>query len=57
MSVIATAIEPNGVARIFFNCRGAGQNPHDETRIAQAIERAAVTAGANAKAESLPQAA
>ncbi len=57
MSVIATTVEPNGVARIFFNCRGAGQNPTDETRIARAIERAAVTAGADTKAESLARAA
>lgn len=57
MSLIATTVERNGVARIFFNLRGAGQKPNDETRIAQAIERAAATALATAQAESLPQAA
>jgi hypothetical protein len=55
MSVIATAIEPNGVARIFFNCRAAEPDPRDEARIARAIERAVATPDGNAR--QLPKAA
>ncbi len=58
MSVIATAIEPDGVARIFFNCRRAGLAAKDEERIAQAIERAAAArASADLKGPPLAQAA
>jgi hypothetical protein len=58
MSVIATAIERDGVARIFFNCRRADADPRDEARIAKAIARAAAAmASADVKGPRLPQAA
>jgi hypothetical protein len=56
MSLIATAIEPNGVARIFFNCRAAEPDPRDEARIARAIERAVATTP-DGDARQLPKAA
>ena len=56
MSLIATAIEPNGVARIFFNCRAAEPDPRDEARIARAIERAVATTP-DGDARHLPKAA
>jgi hypothetical protein len=55
MSVIATAIEANGVTRIFFDCRAAAPNRKDEARIVEAIERAGMTMPE--KPEPLQQAA
>ncbi len=40
MAVIATTIEPNGIARIFFDCRAADADPDEEARIAEVIEQA-----------------
>jgi hypothetical protein len=57
MSVIATTIEPDGVARIFFDSRAAEPDADDEARIALAIERAAAVAATDAKAGRLHQAA
>jgi len=57
MSVIATAIEPHNVARIFCDCRGADPDPDDEARIAQVIERAAALAAQDLEAKLLAAAA
>ena len=46
MSVIAIAIEPNSVARIFFDCRADAITAGDEARIAKAIEDTAARADA-----------
>ena len=40
MPLIATCIEPTGVARMFFDMRPAAPQPDDEARIIQAIEKA-----------------
>jgi hypothetical protein len=40
MALIATSVEPPGVARIFFDLRLADSAPDEERRIALAIERA-----------------
>jgi hypothetical protein len=55
MSVIAIAIEPDSVTRIFFDCRADTITAGDEARIAKAIKDAATLARADA--ERLPQAA
>ena len=55
MSVIATGVEPHGVTRIFFDCRPADTDRHDEVSIAREIEQAA--AAAKAEPKELSQAA
>jgi hypothetical protein len=40
MALIATAIDPTGVARIFFDLRPATRSLKEEKRIAATIERA-----------------
>ena len=57
MSVIATAAEPGGVTRIFFDCRLAEPEPGDLIRITRAIEHAAAMAAASVQAKRLPRAA
>jgi hypothetical protein len=57
MSVIATAIEPHNVARIFFDCRAAEPDTGDEARIAQVIEDAAALAARDVAVERLSAAA
>jgi hypothetical protein len=57
MSVIATAIEPHNVARIFFDCSGADPDPDDEARIAQVIEREPALAALDLEAKLLGPAA
>jgi hypothetical protein len=59
MSLIATGIEPHGVARIFFDCRPTEPDRNDEVRIAKVIEQAAANAAAPEAAlpKELPQAA
>ena len=39
MPVIATAIEPHRVTRIFFDCRDAPPEPLDLRRIEQSVEQ------------------
>jgi hypothetical protein len=48
MSLIAAAIAPHGVTRIFFDCRPGDPDRHDEERISRAIEQAAATASPEA---------
>ena len=40
MTLIATAIDPTGVTRIFFDLRPAARSLKEEKRIAATIERA-----------------
>jgi len=40
MALIATAIDPTGVTRIFFDLRPAARSLKEEKRIAATIERA-----------------
>jgi hypothetical protein len=40
MPLIATSVEPPGVARIFFDLRAVASSPDEERLIAAAIERA-----------------
>jgi hypothetical protein len=40
MPLIATSIEPSGVARIFFDLRAVASSPDEEQLIATAMERA-----------------
>jgi hypothetical protein len=55
MAVIATTIEPNGIARIFFDCHAADADPDEEARIAEVIEQA--FAMADGETDRLPRAA
>jgi hypothetical protein len=52
MALIATSIEPQGTARIFFDLRPAVPGADDEARIEETIERAfalATGSGENGK--------
>jgi hypothetical protein len=50
MSLMATSIEPPGIARIFFDLRAVAPSPDEEQLIAEAIERAFALAAMDNKA-------
>jgi len=57
MALIATTVQPSGVARMFFDLRVLPPDPKDEERIAEAIETAWSMAMADRPDTSLPKAA
>lgn len=57
MALIATIVQPSGVARMFFDLRTLSPDPKDEERIAEAIEAAWSRALADKQVPPVPQAA
>ena len=57
MALIATTVQPSGVARIFFDLRLVPPDPKDEERIAEAIEAAGSGATPDRQPTPFPHAA